>query len=318
LRYLKRILQYRSIGLLLIIILFATFMSITQSGFLTSINIFGMLYSISVNAIIAGAMTSLFVSGGFDMSVGSTLGFCGIMVALLMKWGIPVPMAIIIVLIIGACLGAIMGYIIAHLGINPFIVTLAGWFMIGSLIFIAGKGSSISGVPNSFSSIASYKIAGVPSIIVVSIVFIIIFEILLQKNKLFRQNFYIGSNEKAATLVGIKVKKVKLINYILTSLMAAVAGILLTSRFAAAYNVAGTENAFQIITAVIIGGASLKGGKGSVIGTFLGLIFVALLYDALVLYKVNILWNKIFIGFILIIAVLIDTKIQKRSQLIRR
>lgn len=313
--FIRKFFKYRVSGLLLIVLLFSIVLAISHPGFTSRINIFGMLYSISVNCIIAGAMTLLFVSGGFDMAVGSVLGLSGMIVALLMGAGVPIIVSIILTLIIGIVIGALMGYIISYIGINPFVVTLAGWFAFGALVYIIGGGASISGIPKSFTLIATYKILNVPMIIIFSIVSIIIFEILLQKNKFFRQNYFIGSNEKAAELVGIKVKKVKLINYILTSMMAAVAGIFLTARFSAAYNVAGSENAFQIITAVIIGGASLKGGRGSVVGTFLGLVFVALIYDALVLYSVDILWNKIFIGTILILAVIIDINIQRRNKL---
>ena len=313
--FIKKFFSYRASGLFLIVLLFSIVLAISHPGFTSRINIFGMLYSISVNCIVVGAMTLLFVSGGFDMAVGSVLGLSGIIVALLMKIGLPIPIAIMLTLLVGVAIGALMGYIISYIGINPFVVTLAGWFVFGALVFIVGGGASISGIPNAFTLIATYKVLNVPMIIIFSIITIIVFEILLQKNRFIRQNFFIGGNEKAAELVGIKVKKVKLINYIFTSLMAAVAGIFLTARFSAAYNVAGSENAFQIITAVIIGGASLKGGRGSVIGSFLGLVFVALIYDALVLYNVNILWNKIFIGAILILAVIIDINLQKRNTL---
>jgi len=180
-----------------------------------------------------------------------------------------------------------------------------------------GKGSNINGFPKSFNLISFYKVAKVPVIIIFAMVTIIIFEVLLRKNFFFRSAFYIGGNENAAELVGISVKKIKLVLYTLTGATSAIAGIFLTSRFMAAYNVAGSENAFQIITAVIIGGASLKGGRGSVLGSFLGLIFVALIYDALVLYNINIQWNKFFIGVILIVLVLIDEKVGRRTAMMR-
>ena len=151
-------------------------------------------------------------------------------------------------------------------------------------------------------------------IIIFSIISIIIFGFLLRTNVFFRQSYYIGGNEKAALLVGIKVKKVKLLFYIITSVMASIAGILLTARFSAAYNSAGYNNAFQVVTAVLIGGASLKGGKGSIAGSFLGLILVALIYDAIVLFNVNLNWNKVVIGLVLIIAVLLNTFIQKQKK----
>ena len=315
-KILKKIFSFRETTLLLITLLFIIILAILRPAFLNPINIFGILYSVSVNAMIVGAMTVLFVSGGFDMAVGSVLGVSGTIVAMLMKNGMPIPVAILITIILGMIIGSIMGYFVSYAGINPFIVTLSGWFVYGSLVYLVG-GGNVSGFPKSFGLLASYKLLNVPMIIIFAIVIIVIFEILLRKNLFIRQSFYIGSNEMAAELVGIKVRKVKFILYVLTSSMAAIAGIFLTSRFQAAYSTAGSENAFQIITAVIIGGASLKGGKGSVRGSIIALIFVALIYDALVLFEVNLLWNKILIGSILIIAVFIDGNIQKRAGMIR-
>lgn len=316
-KVLKKIFGFRESTILLVILAFAVILSISRPPFLSAVNLFGILYSISVNSIIIGAMTVLFVSGGFDMSVGSILGLSGIIVGTLMVGGMPIVPAILITVALGIVMGAVQGFFISYLTINPFIVTLAGWFVYGALIFIVGKGSNINGFPKSFNLISFYKVAKVPVIIIFAMVTIIIFEVLLRKNFFFRSAFYIGGNENAAELVGISVKKIKLVLYTLTGATSAIAGIFLTSRFMAAYNVAGSENAFQIITAVIIGGASLKGGRGSVLGSFLGLIFVALIYDALVLYNINIQWNKFFIGVILIVLVLIDEKVGRRTAMMR-
>ena len=134
----------------------------------------------------------------------------------------------------------------------------------------------------------------------------------MRKNAYFRQNYFIGGNELGAALAGINVRKVKLLNYTIVGLMASIAGIFSTSRFMVAFVTSGSENAFQIITAVIIGGASLKGGRGSVLGSFLGLVLMALAYNTLIFFKVDVLLNRIVIGLILILAVLIDTNLQKQ------
>jgi ribose transport system permease protein len=311
----KKYLLLRESNILIITIIFIIFLSVTQPAFTSRINIFGLLYAISVNSIIAGAMTVLIVSGGFDMSVGATLGFCGVAVALLLKSGAGIVASIIITIIIGCAIGLIIGFIVAYLKINPFITTLAAWFVIGSAMLILAGGRNISGLPNAFYLISDFKIFNIPMIIIFSIFSLFIFDFLLRKNVFFRQNYYIGDNEAAANLCGINVKKKKLFNYMITSGMAAIAGIFLTARFNSALNTAGEENAFEIITAVIIGGASLNGGSGTVIGSFLGLIFMALIRDTLVLFKVDLVWNKIAIGFILLIAVLADLLIQKKERI---
>lgn len=313
-RLFRKFFGFRESKLLIIVAAYLAILSIYQPAkFLNPINIFGILYSISINGIILGAMTVLFVSGGFDMSVGSTLGFCGVLVAIFLKNGIPALVAIIITLLVGIAFGSIMGYIISYLGINPFIVTLAGWFMIGAFIFILSGGGQVTAVPKSFNLLSSYKIFHVPFVIIFFILLIIVFDFLLRKNLLFRQNFFIGGNEKAAILAGIKVKRIKLFNYALVAGMAALAGIFNTARFYSAYPTAGEESAFTIITAVIIGGASLEGGSGTVIGSFLGLIFMSLINDSLVLWEINVYWNKIFIGLIIVIAVIIDINTKRKG-----
>lgn len=311
----KKFFLNRVLSLSFFALLFILFLAISRpQSFLSQTNIWGVLYGISTNMIVAGAMTSLLISGGFDLSVGSVLAFCMMVVSLLLRAGVSIPLAIISAIAVGVALGAIMGYIISYIGINPFVVTLSGWFIIDALILIISGGTAISGFPKAFTIISNYKILKVPTIILIGLISLILFEVLLEKNKFFRQNFFIGGNEKAAELSGINIKKVKLINYMLVSMMAALAGILLASRFRVSIPTAGSDTAFQVITAVIIGGASLKGGRGSAIGTFLGLLVVALISDAIVLFSVKVQWTNVFIGAILIFIVVIDANTSKIIQ----
>lgn len=308
----KKFFIIRESSLLIINLAIILFLSFRFPLFTSANNIFGMLYAISINSIIAGAMTVLFVSGGFDMSAGVTAGFCGMVVGVLMvRFNLPITLSCLLTIILGAALGTFIGFLVSYININPFVVTLSAWFIIESFIYIVSGGKNQVNFPSEFSLIASYKILNVPMIIIFALCSLIIFEIVLRRNVYFRQNFAIGGNESAAILAGIKVKRVKMLNYTLVSAMAAVAGIFLTSRFMAAYLTAGSENAFQIITAVIIGGASLRGGKGSVLGTFLGLVLMALVFSAFIFFKMDVLWNRIAIGLILILAVIIDENIQK-------
>lgn len=308
----RKFFSNRILSLSFFVILFILFLTISKThSFISQINILGLLYGISANMIVAGAMTSLLISGGLDLSVGAVLTICMTIVAMLLKAGITVPIAIIITIVVGAAIGAIMGYIISYVGVNPFVVTLAGWFIIDSLLLIISGGVAISGFPKTFTSISNFRILNVPMMIIFAVISFIIFEVLLTQNKFFRQNFFIGGNEKAAELSGINVKKVKLLNYMITSMMAAIAGVMLLSRYNVSIPQAGSDTAFQIITAVVIGGASLKGGRGSALGTFIGLIFIALISDTLILYGVNIIWYSSFIGAILILIVALDANTSK-------
>ena len=313
---LKNVFKFREFSLFLILLLIIIVLGILFPNFLGRVNIFGILYTISVNAFIVGAMTVLFVAGGFDLSVGATLGFAGMLAGrFIVRMELPIALSIILVLLVGAAIGSAIGYIVSYVGINPFIVTLAAWFIIESCTVIVSGGTNIANFPSEFGDIASYRVLGVPIILIFSLLSLAIFDILLRKNAYFRQNYFIGGNERAAMLAGINVRRVKLLNYTLVGFMAAMAGVFNASRFMVAVVNAGSESAFQIITAVIIGGASLKGGKGSVSGSFFGLVLMALIYNALIFLRVDVLLNRIVIGAILIIAVLIDVNIQRQRAL---
>ena len=272
------------------------------------------MYYLTENTIIIGAITLIIVSGNFDLSVGSLLGFSGILVGVLMQnIGLPIPVAIVITLLTGVFIGMINGVIISYVGINPFITTLASWFVLLSLKYIINNGNHVSNLSNEFRLISRYKIYGIPLMVYIAIAIMIIFLILLKKTKYFRQNYYIGGNKKAAELVGINVKKIITINYMLVGLSAATAGMLTAARFRNAYTSAGTETAFIAIIAVIIGGASLYGGKGSVLGSFFGLIFISLVYNAIILYGINLNWNLLALGILIIVAVTIDVILEKKK-----
>ena len=312
--YLKNILKYRESSLGLIILLFIIILSTTTDSFLTKINLYGIMYYLTENTIIIGAITLIIVSGNFDLSVGSLLGFSGILVGVLMQnLGLPIPVAIVITLLTGVFIGMINGVIISYVGINLFITTLASWFVLLSLKYIINNGNHVSNLSNEFRLISRYKIYGIPLMVYIAIAIMIIFLILLKKTKYFRQNYYIGGNKKAAELVGINVKKIITINYMLVGLSAATAGMLTAARFRNAYTSAGTETAFIAIIAVIIGGASLYGGKGSVLGSFFGLIFISLVYNAIILYGINLNWNLLALGILIIVAVTIDVILEKKK-----
>lgn len=222
----KKILMIRESTLLLTNAVLILVLSLMFNNFSTITNFRGILFTVSANAIIATVMTILFVSGGFDFSAGVIMGLAGIIIGrLIVSYNLPIALAIILVLVICAIIGSIMGYIISYLNINPFFVTLAGYFIISSVTPIISSQENISRFPDKFGLIARFEIFGIPLIILFSLVFLIFFDILLRKNIYFRQNYAIGGNELGAFFAGIKVKKIKMLNYILVSTMAGVGGI---------------------------------------------------------------------------------------------
>lgn len=313
----KRILRHRESSTILVTLLFAAVLYVSNPRFLSQINLFGILYYISQNTIMLGALTIILVSGCFDLSVGSVLAFSGILSGVLMvKVGLPVPVAIVLTIIAAACIGLINGVLVGYAGINPFVVTLATWFIFISGKYIINNGNHIYGLPESFNMLARTKVLGLPMIVIIAFASLILFELLLRRNVFFRKNYFIGGNETAANLVGINVAAMKTINYMIMAVMASIAGMISSARFGTAYTTAGTDTAFILAIAVIIGGASLYGGRGTVLGSFTGMLFMALVYNAIVLYGVVLYWNYVIIGGIIIIAVALDTIIEKRKSLI--
>ncbi len=303
---LRRIAKQREF--MIFIIVLATFitMSFVSPYFLNQGNILALLLGLSIEVIIAVGMTNLMVSGGFDMSVGSIVAFTGAVVAMCVTNGVPAFAAILVGLLVGTTIGLFNGFVVSKLGINPFVTTLASLSLFRGLTLILTKGQNISGLSDSFTAIGQKTLLGIQAPIWFAILFVIIGDILLRQSRFFRQNYYIGGNEKAARLSGIPVDRMKILNYGITGLLAGFAGVVMTARLGAASVTAGSGLELRVITAVIIGGASLQGGEGTVIGAFLGSLLMAQITNALTLLNVDVYWQTFVIGATLLIAVLID------------
>ncbi|MGO8695787.1 MAG: ABC transporter permease [Rectinemataceae bacterium] len=310
--WLKRVTGQREFMIGAIVLCVIVAMTFASPYFMSAGNILALLLGLSIEAIIAVAMTNLMVSGGFDMSVGSIVAFTGAATALLLVKGMPAVLAVLIGLAIGAAIGLFNGLIISKVGINPFVATLASLSLFRGLTLIVCKGQNISGLPDSFCAIGQAMVFGIQTPIIIAALLIIVGDIMLRHFRFFRQSYYIGGNERAARLSGIAVDRMKTLAYVLTGLFAGLAGIVMTARLGAASMTAGTGLELRVITAVIIGGASLQGGEGSVLGAFLGSLLMALITNALTLLGVDVYWQTFVIGATLLVAVLID-QLGKRS-----
>jgi ribose transport system permease protein len=183
----------------------------------------------------------------------------------------------------------------------------------GFTLILAG-GMAIIGLPESFTSFGKASILGIQYPIIITLALVILGDIFLRKTRFFRQNFYIGGNEKAALMTGIRVKNIKIFNYVLVSTLAALAGVLMSSRLAAASVNIGVGIELKVIAACVIGGASLSGGEGSIVGAFLGTLFMATIINALNILGVDVYWQNIVSGIILIGAVVLDTVMKERRE----
>lgn len=298
--------EKRELIILLVIIVLSAALSMSSRTFLTSQNLISVLLSVSLNIIMAVGMVNLMVSGGFDMSIGSIFGLAGGVCAYVMKSGIPIPISILIGLLVGLVIGLFNGYSVAKLGISAFVTTLATQQMGRGLLMVLLNGQNISSLSDKFTWLGQKRLAGVQLPIIYAVIIVVVGAILLSKSRFFRQNYYVGGNEKAARLCGINVDRMTIINYGIMGLLAALAGIVMTARVATASTTAGDGLEMKVITAVIIGGASLKGGEGTVFGAVLGCILMGVISNAMTLLNVNVYWQTFVTGFTLFIAVLID------------
>jgi ribose transport system permease protein len=254
----------------------------------------------------------LLITGVFDLSVGSTMAFTGCLTAYLMFFfNIPVPIAVVLGLLSALFIGSINGYLIAYQNINPMIQTLAMMGIVrGAALMVSGSG--IQNLPYWFNAIGQSKLFGIQMPVWYMLITVGVFTFLVNRTIFFRRYYYIGGNEKAADLSGIRVKKMKMFAFIFSALLAGIAGILLSSRLGAALPTLGRGLELRVITAVILGGATLSGGFGKIPGALLGALFMALVANIMVISRVSGYWQEIILGFILIVTLWVDKSLQKR------
>lgn len=305
-------LQERIVTLsLTIIAMLIIFSVIYPSLFPTFDNMRQVLLNLSVDTIVAVGMMLLMISGAFDLSVGSVVAFTGGLCAWLMYFqGVNIFAALLLSLLAALFIGLVNGYFVAYIGINPLIQTLAMMGIVRGLALMV-SGAGIQGLPYWFNAIGQSKLFGIQMPVWYMIVTVAMFSFLFSRTVFFRRYYYIGSNEKAAMLSGIEVKKMKLYGFMLTSLLAGVAGILLASRLGAAMSTSGEGMELRVITAVILGGASLNGGSGKIIGALLGAVFMGLVSNIMTIARISGYWQQIILGVILIAAICVDLLLKK-------
>jgi ribose transport system permease protein len=297
------------------IVVLVTVMHVMFPLFLTPLNVESIAMAFIFEGIIALGMTFVIITGGIDLSVCSMLPFAEIICAkLMMQAGLPMWPAIIITLIAGAAVGAVNGVLIKFLDIHPMIITMAMMLILRGTNLAITDGKAIAGFSDSFLTLGQGKIFGVNIPIIYFVALVAVLSSLLNNHKYFRQIYFIGNNEKAATLSGIDVDKVKIFFYMLCSVLAASAGILAASKYGAAHWVHGNGSEVKAISAVAIGGASLAGGSGKLGSTAIGVIFLAVINNAFVMSGVNTFWFDVVNGSMLIAAILISYYVTAQNE----
>ncbi|MBD7945897.1 MULTISPECIES: ribose ABC transporter permease [Psychrobacillus] len=300
----------QKLGPLLGLILLVVIITIMSPNFLTVNNLMNVLRQVSINALIAFGMTFVILTGGIDLSVGSILALTGAVTAGLLAGGMDPILAMLIGLVLGAILGAINGIIISKGNVAPFIATLATMTIYRGLTLVYTEGRPISGLGDSlsFQMIGKGYFLGIPVPVVTMVVAFAVLYFILKKTTFGRRVYAVGGNEEASRLSGIKVGRIKIYVYALTGALAALASLILTSRLNSAQPTAGNMFELDAIAAVVLGGTSLTGGRGWIVGTLIGALIIGVLNNGLNLIGVSSFFQQVVKGAVILLAVLIDRK----------
>jgi len=315
LKTLGRVLGSREGILAIILLVVMIALSFASNRFLTPNNLFNQTRLFAEVALIALPMTLIIITGGIDLSVGSIFAWSAVMLGF--SWqllGFPLPLAVLVCLLTGVVAGLINGVLVAYVRVPPLIVTLATLAIYRGLSFGISQARSARGFPQSFFFWGQVSVGPLPTQLIILMVLTIVFGVLLARTALGRSIYAIGNNEVAARFSGIPVQRIKLLLYTLSGLMAALAGFIFTSRVSTTRADAGTGMELDVIAAVVLGGTSIYGGSGSILGTILGLLIITLLRNGLLLTGVKGDATVVVIGSVLILAVLINNLVRKQEQ----
>ena len=282
--------------------------------FLTVSNLLNVLEQTALNAIVAMGMTYVIISGGIDLSVGSVLAFAGIGLALALEHGVPAPAAIAMALGMGTACGLANGALITLGRLPPFIATLGMMSVARGLALLLAEGRPISGFGDGFRGIATERVLGVPAPVLITIVIYAVAHFVLTRTVFGRITYAIGGNEEAARLSGVPVRAYKTAVYGVAGLASAAAAVVLTARLNSAQPTAGTMYELDAIAATVIGGSSLLGGEGSLVGTLIGALIMGVLRNGLNLLNVSSFLQQVVIGGVIIGAVLVDMSLKRQQR----
>lgn len=298
---------------LLVITAIASFMSDTV---FTSRNILNVLNQATTTGIMGVGVTFILTCGKFDLSSGAAVCLTGMISAdLCANFGVHPALAILIALVMGVCIGLFNGFLVAYVGLIPFIATMGTMNMLKGISLIYSKSMTIYGMPREYVMWGNSKLFGfLPSGIVVSLLLYVIGYFILTRSVFGHKVSSIGGNGEAAKLAGIHVKKTIVSAYVLAGICYAIAGVMLTGRVGAAYPTAADGSELEVIAGIVIGGTAMSGGKGSHIGTFLGILLVALINNAINLLGISAYATKLVQGAVILIAVIAEVVRSKAQE----
>ncbi len=299
---------------IIILVVLVAILSLTIPNFGQVANFINILKSIAFISIISCGMTLVVIGGGLDLSVGSTFSLCAILsIVMLNRYN--TVLAIIVPIAAGIIVGIINGYISSRFNLSSIIVTLGMLSVIGGFTYFIVNGGTQVGVPNgTFEKISKLSVFRIPIYVWVFIFLAILFEILLKKTTFGRNLVLIGTNPEAAKIVGINTTLIRTISFVICGFSVSIAAILLSSRLVTAAPSAGAGYEFDVITALVIGGVSLTGGKGNIYNTIIGAILLGVIINALQLTNVPFAFQAITKGLLIILAITLDTRARRNIE----
>lgn len=282
-------------------------LSISTDRFLTSANLISILRQISIQSIVAIGMTLIIIQGQIDLSVGSIVAFASIINAMLLKNGVPIIFAILLTILVSSIWGIISGIVTARYKVHSFLVTLAMMTAIRGLAYTISGGYPIGGLPDSFLAIGAGYLGPIPYPVIYMIIFYIVFIFILNSTPFGRAIYAVGGNAESARLSGINIDKVKVMVFTISAALSAVGGIILSSRLMSGAPDTGTGWEMDCITAAIIGGTNMFGGEGKLQGTLIGMLFVGVLANGMVLLGINPYMQQVIKGIVILTAVIMNS-----------
>ncbi len=289
-------------------------LSILSEDFFTWSNLINVLRQSTFLIVIGLGLTGVLLTGGIDLSVGGVLAFVGCATGQMMRSGVPLYLAVPIGLLIGAGVGCFNGFMVGYIKLPPFVATYGSKWISEGMALLLMQGQVIYGFPRVYRWIGIGYIGPIPVPIIIAAILAVIMNFLFVKTVFGRQVYALGANKEAAFYSGIKVKKNIMVVYTLAGLMAGIAGLLMLARLDAAEVNMGEALQLQSLAAVIIGGASLRGGEGSIFGTIIGAITLTLVVNGLNLLGVRSLWHSVVLGGVILASVIMDLRMKKLAQ----
>ena len=306
-RMLFRVLRGRETGVLLALIVLVIALAFLAENFLSMRNILSILRAVSFEGIAALGMMLVMITGGLDLSIASNMALSGILVSLLMVSGVPVFPAILIAVVAGMGIGMVNGLIITRIGLGPIITTLGMMSVVRGLAFMITKGLPVVNLPSAFTRLGQGLIGGVVPVPILFFLIVAVVIHLIQRYTVFGYQLYAtGGNEVASRYSGVQTAKVTLLTYVLAGALGALAGVLLIARLGVAQPSIASGYEMAIIAAVIIGGTSLNGGIGTVLGTVLGVLIIGVIRNGLVLANIGGYYIQFANGLLILTAVVIN------------